>query len=163
MKMRIHTDEFYLQIQKGIAEHGRMILSVEGDKKHPPFYYTIGNHLNGVPEFILIGAFKPEWAQAIINAISDGAINEGVTYPNGKEVYLSPTGHPLKVWDTSLIAKLNYTLQATEYFGHKDYDVQQIVVPDPKGRYPGDKKCTRKYRVPLLRATAEIMESLTVH
>lgn len=157
-----HTDPFYLGIEKRIRKEGRQILLVDGDPKHRPFYYTIGNHLKGYPELILIGAFKEEFAKAILNMLSELAQRTS-RFEDGQLVRMSKKGLPLQVWDTTMIAKLEYTRQATEFYQHSDYAVQQVVVPDPKGRYPADKGCHRRYRVPLLRSTVAIMQSITRH
>ena len=35
-------------------------------------------------------------------------------------------------------AQDDYTIQATQYLGHRDYRVTQIVIPDVGGRFPPD-------------------------
>jgi hypothetical protein len=161
--MRIHTDPFYLNIQRNIEEHGRMVLAVgpEG-KKSPPFAYTIGNHEHALPELLLIGPFAPEATCKALNMLSARMIEAGAPFGNGELVNIGGE-FSMQLWDATAVAKLQYTLQATEYFGHKDYTVQQVVLPDTKGRFPGNRMVSRKYKVPVLRATAEIMQSLRLH
>lgn len=160
--MREHTDPFYLNITKMITNHGRMILAIGPDGKSPPFFYTIGNHLKGNPELLCLGPWEPSMGQWLLNALSEQMLERGSGFGNG-ELINAGGEQSLQAWNATVIAKLQYTLQATEYYGHKDYDVQQVVIPDPKGRYPGDKRVNKKYRVPVLRATAEIMQSLRLH
>jgi hypothetical protein len=160
--MRTHTDPFYLTIAAKIKSHDRMILGVGPDGRLPPFFYTIGNHLHGLPELLIIGPFNPDACTGILNTLSRQMAERQGKFVNGELANMGGE-HSLQVWDATPVAKLQYTLQATEYFGHKDYAVQQCVLPDPKGRYPGDKRVHRIYKVPVLRATAEIMQSLRVH
>ena len=163
--MRVHSDPFYLEIQKTIAESGRQVMAIgPGDNplKQPPFFYTIGNHFQGLPELLLIGPWEPKATCALMNALSAQMLERKGPFGNGELVNLGGV-HSLQVWVTTVIAKLEYTLQATEFYGHNNYAVQQVVMPDPKGRYPGDKRLHKRYRVPLLRATSDIMQSLWLH
>ena len=70
-------------------------------------------------------------------------------FKDGEFIKLEEASHSIQVWDTSLVCKLQYTFQATAYYQHKDYTVQQVVVPDPQGRYPTDEVCHKKWRVPV--------------
>ncbi len=160
--MRTHTDPFYLKIQETIQRHDRQVLAIGPEDKLPPFFYTIGNHVKALPELLLIGPWVPQQGQATLNILSDKMIEQGHGFANGELVNIGGE-HSLQLWDTTVIAKLQYTLQCTEYFGDQDYLVQQVVMPDPKGRYPGDKRLHKRYRVPVLRATAAIMQSIKVH
>lgn len=158
-----HTDPFYLEIGKTIKESGRQIIGIGPEKKKPGFYYTIGNHLKSAPEFLMIGNIEPVMAQMIMNMISDLAIRQKGSFASGHKFRLHKQGHPVQIWNTTIVAKLEYTRQATEYFQHGDYAVQQIVLPDEKGRFPGEHNCSTKYRVPVLKATTEIMSSISLH
>ena len=160
--MRTHTDPFYLEIQKVIAKYDRQVLAIGPEDKSPPFSYTIGNHVKGLPELLLIGPWNPKHSQAALNTLSEMMIERKHGFANGELVNIGGE-HSMQIWDTTVIAKLQYTLQCTEYFGDQNYLVQQMVMPDPKGRYPGDKRLHKRYRVPVLRATAAIMQSSRVH
>ena|ERR1700722_10828582 len=152
-----HTDPFYLKIGETIKEHSRQIIGVGSEDKKPGFYYTIGNHLQGAPEFLMIGNFDLTFGSMIMNMISDAAVMQKAPFEDGRKYKLHPEGHPVIIYDATVVAKLEYTRQATEYYQHGDYLVQQVVLPDPKGRYPGEKNCQRKYRVPVLRSGAALM------
>ena len=160
--MRIHTDPFYLTIQETIKKHDRQVLAIGPEGKLPPFFYTIGNHLKNLPELLLIGPWKADLGTLALNKLSEQMIEMGHGFKNGELANIGGE-HSMQVWDTTVIAKLQYTLQCTEYFGDQNYLVQQVVMPDPKGRYPGDKRLHKRYRVPVLRATTEIMQSIRVH
>lgn len=154
------TDQLHDEITTGIEEHGRKILVVEGDNKHHPFYYTIGNHLKGAPELLLIGAFEAGYATMVINMLSDHAVQEKRPFINGQKVRTNEKALPMQIWDTTVIAKLEYTRLVSEYYQHKDYIVQQVIIPDPKGHYPTDKRCHKRYRVPVLRPTVDLMADM---
>jgi Domain of unknown function (DUF4262) len=157
-----HTDPFYKNIAATIKRTNRQIIGVMPEKKLVGFAYTIGNHLKGVPELLILGNFETEAWQSILNHLSDQMIDLKAQFLDGMIVDIGGK-YGLQVWDTTMIAKLEYTRQATEFYQHSDYAVQQVVVPDPKGRYPADKGCHRRYRVPLLRSTVAIMQSITRH
>ena len=86
-------------------------------------------------------------------------LEAGKRYGNGQRINLGGE-HDLQVWDTTPVAKIQYTRQATEFFQSSDYLVQQVVMPDPKGRYPDDKRCHKRYRVPVLRPTHDLMADI---
>jgi hypothetical protein len=143
-------DEFHFEIAHTIAKDGRQIIGVIPDRKHAGFAYTIGNHSKGVPELLLIGNFAPENIKWVLNDISDRLIKRGKPFDNGSTVDLGGK-HPLMVWNCTEVAKSEFLIQAGEYFGHSDYLVQQVVIPDPQGRWPDDILCHKDYRVPLLK------------
>lgn len=157
-----HTDPFYQQIASTIEKHGLQILAIGPEKKVWGFAYTIGNHLKQLPELLVIGNLKDEVAQALLNKITDQMVERKLPFLNGATVNIGGECD-LQIWDTTTIAKLQYTLQATEFYQHKEYAVQQVVLPDPKGHYPTDKRCHKRYRVPVLRSTAALMQSMRVH
>lgn len=160
--MRNHTDPFYVKMANTIKAHGRQVLAIDSEGKAPPFFYTIGNHVKGLPELLLIGPWAPELGCKALNILSEQMLERNHGFANGELANIGGE-HSMQIWDATLVAKLQYTIQASEYFGTQDYAVQQVVIPDPKGRFPGDKRVHRHYRVPVLRATAEIMQSLRVH
>jgi hypothetical protein len=154
-----HQDPFYQGIAKTIEEHGCQIIYVDGEARKPAFAYTIGNHLQGYPEFLMIGSMAPNVAQAILNHLVAEVTKARVPFRSG--------AHPniggkldLQIWDTTAIAKVQYTIQCTEFYHHSNYAVQQVLVPDPKGHYPTDKRCHKRYRVPVLRPTQALMQAM---
>jgi Domain of unknown function (DUF4262) len=43
------------------------------------------------------------------------------------------------------------TIQAGQFYGTEEYPVQQVLIPDPDGRFPGDPNCQPPYcRFPVL-------------
>ena len=158
----IDHSEFYKQIGETIAEHGRQVIAVGGDRKHKPFFYTIGNHDKGLPELLLIGPFRPDMIMNVLNELSEKTILTGKPFFDGEQANLGGS-MDVTVYDTTIIAQLEYTMQATAYYGHKAYRVQQVLLPDPQGRYPTEKVCHKHYRVPVLRPVSTLMQSVRLH
>ena len=165
---RVTTDRFYQQIASTIAREGRQILCIAAEGKLPSFFYTIGNSLRGAPELLLIGNFEEGPAAKVLNTLSEQMLEAGRRYLSGQRVNPFGGEHDMQVWDTTPIAKIQYTTQVTEFLQSlkgtigvpQQYTVQQVVMPDPKGRYPADKGCHKRYRVPVLRATTDLMADL---
>jgi hypothetical protein len=160
-------DAFYQTIATTIAREGRQILCIAAEAKLPSFCYTIGNSLRGAPELLLIGNFEVASSQKILNKLSELMFEAGKRFSNGQRLNPFNGEHELQVWDTTPVAKLQYTVQVGEFLQSleganvpKGYTVQQVVIPDPKGRYPYDKRCHKRYRVPVLRPTADLMAEM---
>ncbi len=137
------------RIADDIAHTGRSVICVASDlKSSPAFVYTVGNHLHGLPELLMIG-WSHTKAGAVLNAISDMAAEVGRAFNSGEEIDVGGDA-PLKVIDTSWVAKEFYTIQAGEYLETQNYRVQQLIVPDHAGRFPGDPQCARPYRDQLI-------------
>jgi hypothetical protein len=162
------VDPFYQMIATTIAREGRQILCIAAEGKLPAFYYTIGNALRGAPELLLIGNFEEKASTKILNKLSELMLEAGKRFSNGQRVNPFNGEHDLQVWDTTPIAKMQYTTQVGQFLASlegvtgvpKEYMVQQVVLPDPKGRYPADKRCHRRYRVPVLRPTVDLMADM---
>lgn len=144
-------------IKQKIAEMGRVIVLQEGSKKERPYYYTIGNHEKGLPELLLIGKIQEDYGVKILTDLSNVLNERGVAFADG-EHYNMGGPHDVLIYNTTVVAQIQYTVQTGLYYGHKDYSVQQVVLPDPNGKYPTDKVCHRDYKVPLLRSTVAIMQ-----
>lgn len=148
----------YKTIRHVLDTLGLMIIGVSAEAKKPAFYYTIGLHEKlGLPELLLIGNFEEQVSTEILQRMSDAMTKHGTMFVDGAHVD-NGGKYPLVVYNTSAIAQKRYTFQATNFYGHEDYMVQQILIPDPNGRYPTDKVCHRSYRVPVLRSTMAIMQ-----
>lgn len=156
---KAHTDPFYIQIAKTIEDCGRQIIAVGAEHKAMAFAYTIGNATKGLPELLLIGNCDAKIAQSVLNKLSDELLKSNKPFVNGERVSIGGK-FDLQVWNTTAIAHSQYTIQASEFYQSKEYAVQQVVFPDPKGHYPTDKRCHKRYRVPVLRPTADLMQAI---
>ena len=137
--------KFYKEIKKSIKSHGRFIFA-EDDGVGPPFAYTIGNTEKGLPELLAIGVCGHN--ALALDHLSDIMVERGEPFQEGEVVDISkwcddryPT--EFKVINTNAKARDEYTIRAGQYFGHEDYQVQQVLIPDRQGYFPGDPKCGR--------------------
>jgi hypothetical protein len=122
-----------------IRTHGRSVIMVfDGD---PPFAYTIGNWTRQLPELLVIGGCNPPIGIAL-NVASDLQRDRSKPFAHGEVVHLEGARFPVKFVNASVpCVKDEYTIQAGQYFGHEDYQVRQMLLPDGKGRFPDDPAC----------------------
>jgi hypothetical protein len=146
-------DEAFARITRKIIGDidrvGRSVLGVFGadEDDAPPFSYTIGNALVGLPELLVIGLA----GEGPLNHMSDLMIKNGRPFAEGELVDLGGPV-PVKVITADERAKENYTIQVARFVGRSDYVVQQVIIPDRRGRFPGDPKCDQPYSLfPVLR------------
>lgn len=134
------------QVQKNIDTAGQHLFGIFGvDEGDVGFTYTIGNGNRDLPELLLIGNYPQHLAVAILNELGAKQREEGRPLPEGMlDIGWS---YPFKIRKASDVAKERFTIQATNYFGHADYDVLQVMICDPKGLYPGDHGCEPRYDV----------------
>lgn len=145
----------YSEFHHGTAEHirtaGRSIIGVSpcvGDDG-VPFSYTIGNHLKGLPELLIIGSGHAPY----LNDLSRLMIARGKAFDDGELVKPLILTLPVKMIRAGDLARDQYTVQAGEYFGHQDYALMQAVLSDREGRFPGDAGCQKPWsQFPILRA-----------
>ena len=144
-----YLDEFRRTTAAHIERAGRTIIAVFPTEEDPgvPFAYTIGNHLKGLPELLVIGT-----AQGVfLNTLSHLMIAAGHGFEDGETVRMLGSKE-VKLIHASAAAREEYTIQAGEHFGHDEYEVMQVLIPDKQGRFPGDEDCEEPYAsVPVLR------------
>ena len=134
-------DKLRGSIAINIMAHGQHLMMVGGN---PPFIYTIGNHLHNLPELLVIGC--PMSMGHVVNLLCDRMRTQGTPFDNGGLVDIGGKV-PLKIINAHPVVKDEYTIQAGQYFGTEDYAVQQILIPDLEGRYPGEAGCAKPYRL----------------
>ena len=110
-----HKDPFYIRIAQIINQHGRQIIAVAPEKKKQAFFYTIGNSVVGAPELLIIWQLGAKRHNNDLNKLSEQMLEAGKRYGNGQRINLGGE-HDLQVWDTTPVAKIQYTRQATEFF-----------------------------------------------
>lgn len=133
-------------VRQNIERCGQHIFAVFPDEVQPAFIYTIGNASLGLPELLVIGNFTPHRIAPILNEV--GAAMRKTGQPPEGDIDLGGA-FPVRARRASALAADRYTVQASEYLGSPDYDVVQLLIPDPCGRYPGEPDCERDYDVPL--------------
>jgi len=124
-------------VRENIRKHGFFVQGVFPTKYEPGelFLYTIGfwqkwQH----PEIVIFGV-PPEVAHQLLwnvwhHVEGGGRIQDGQQVPNIAEGYLAhfrsaPTNHPRYSFGV-----------ARAYYGHSDFEVLQLVIPDEQGRWP---------------------------
>jgi hypothetical protein len=142
--------DFHRRTAAHIKREGRSIVAVfvADEDDGPPFSYTIGNHLKGLPELLVIGTPQGFF----LNTLSHLMIAAGHGFEDGETVRMLGSKVPVKLIHASAAAREEYTIQAGEHFGHDEYEVMQVLIPDKQGRFPGDEDCEEPYAsVPVLR------------
>jgi hypothetical protein len=140
--------EFRRDIDGKVRRYGRAVMGVFPDRKsraedpNEYFVYTIGNHHSKLPELLLIG-FAQE--ARLLNILSQRMMQLGAPFNDGEMVGLGAV--PLCVLQARDEVKDRYTIQATGYYGHRDYGVMQVVVPDKAGHFPWQPECARPYNL----------------
>jgi hypothetical protein len=143
--------------REAIAKSGQFILGVFGEPDAPWFNYTIGNYQKGLPELLIVypGSKKMyERLAGTLNRAGEIQRERGQGFEHGELVSLGGR-LPVKIVDATAQAKVGYTFGVAHYYGTDDYQVRQIVMPDPDGRYPGDPLCAEAYAsLPVLSSPA---------
>ena len=137
-------------IANGISQHGRTILTIAPEMPYHGFGYTVGNHLVGLPELLLIGPATDD-EYNVLNKLSKHMLKLKRPFKDGELLKPNKVLRGV-VYDANQKAKDEYTLQATQYFEHSDYRLQQVVLADLKGHLPNDPQCEPLNLVPILRA-----------
>jgi hypothetical protein len=141
-------NEFYQHMANVIAEKKRIILAIPNNKKEPGFFYTIGNQEKGSPELLVIGNFDPDAITILLNELSEKLLEQGKPFNNGELINLGGE-QSVAVWSATDHVHTEYTIQAGQFYGNEDYEVQQVVIPDNNGRWPEDPLCHKSWRVPV--------------
>ncbi len=124
----IHAD-----MAEKIQKYGWSTLMIFGTKEGElPFSYTLGAKTVGLPDLIISGLFRG--GAAILNSIMSEARNglelkEGVAYPQFANMPLM-----LKRLKPSQVKDRMY--QTFDLYGSDDFEVFQVVYPDPNGIFP---------------------------
>jgi hypothetical protein len=122
---RAFSRKFYAGTAEHIKRSGRSIMQVfvpEGEEGWP-FSYTIGNHLRELPELLAIGTSQG----GFLNDLSQKMVDAGKPFEDGQ-------------------------FQVGEYFGHQNYSVMQVLIPDREGKFPGEDGCQPPWsQFPVLR------------
>jgi len=99
----------------------------------PAFAYTVGLHSQNLPELIMVG-LPSDVSHGILNAVGRAATNVG-GFMHGN-IIEKTSSHPITVIDA--LDKEEYATQVYAHYRTWDFKLQQLVVPDTKGRFPWD-------------------------
>jgi Domain of unknown function (DUF4262) len=140
---------FRQDTDEDIRHSGRSIIfGFSCEENGPQFAHTIGNHLKALPELLIIGTTQG----ACLNDLSQMMIKSGNPFLDGQLVRINAGRLPVKIIRANNTAQADYTLCAGDYFGHQDYAVMQVIMPDRTGKFPGEDGCQEPYSLlPVLR------------
>ena len=114
------------------------------------FIYTIGNRERGLPDLLVLIPCGPFEAYAhVLNILGSMQAERGTPFSNGELVDYTAK-FPALIIKASPVARDEYTVQAGQYYDTEDYEVLQVLFPDPQGIYPNDPHCDSIYQVPVL-------------
>lgn len=133
--------------QKRIADYVEvgqwMIIGVGDSNKEPTFTYTVGLHHKNLPELIMVG-LNPELAMYILNDCGDMMVDNG-PFKHGTQID-ELANMPTIIIDVPKVQKQDYAIQAFNHYKHWDFKLQQLVMPDKKGRFPWEFGYSKKMR-----------------
>ena len=117
-----------------VEEYGWAIQGVEGDRVHPPWAYTVGLTLRGLPELVVTGVrllkardLLNEWAYEAVHRGERLAPGQLLRCPHGSEVEIVELAHPDAHLATAVALFQGATLRAL-----------QLVWSDDRGHWPWD-------------------------
>ena len=135
-----------------IDRFGWKLCGVHGDDDHFPFIYTVGNYQCGLPELLAINCVNGH----LVNSLCEIMRKRKGPFRDGELIKTRYHEYPLKALNTNDDAR-KYAWQVDAYYGTDDYAVQQIVIPDSVGRFPGDPRCDVPHcLVPILRGKCKL-------
>lgn len=127
-------------IGHSIGEYGQKLIGVLDEDL--PFMYTVGNHQNGLPELIIMGTISTQIGY-LMNVLGRKMREKGRPFEDQELVDLGGR-YPVKIVNGNGFAKA-YTLQVENYYCTDEYQVQQVLICDQKGRFPDDPHCELPY------------------
>lgn len=132
---------------KNIKKYGCQLLAIRGDNgdlvAKPPFTYTIGNQERGLPELLILGGADKTIGDVLMY-LNTLMYERKRAFDDGELVSLEGQ-YPVKIINASPKAREIHTLQATVYYKTDQYAVQQVIIPDLEGRFPGDLGCEEPF------------------
>lgn len=150
------ADMFRKQIEANILSHGQMVINIfpGSDADAPDFCwsYTIGNWRLKLPELVMFGGDNStmHWA---LNETGRRMRTANAPFADGVDVDLGGK-HPVRIINaTHPETRSKWTIQAGQFWRDETYLVQQVLIPDELGRFPGNSECGKPYcHVPFLKA-----------
>jgi hypothetical protein len=117
-----------------VEEYGWAIQAVVGDRVHPPWAYTVGLTLRGLPELVVTGVRAPE-ARDVLNEFADSAVHHDEVLSPG-QVLRCPHGSEMEV--VELAHPDAHLLTAVSLFPGTTLRALQLVWSDDRGHWPWD-------------------------
>ncbi len=135
-------------IGQHIERYGQHLVCVrrsQGDVEgFVPFVYSIGNHERGLPELLLIGEDEDMIARAL-NALGEVQRERGTPFRHGELVDFTAK-FPALIIDAGARGREEFAVQVSVYYRTEDFEVRQVIVCDPAGRFPDHPDCAEPWR-----------------
>ena len=129
-----HWDAQEQAWRDGIAEHGWLVIDVEGSEEgQPGFQFTVGLTEHDLPELITYGL----GAEAAMHALNDVAerLLSGEQYEDGQLVPdVLEGGYRTQLWDVTWLQ--DPLGAAFRLYGRDRVRVRQLIIPDLQDRLP---------------------------
>jgi len=123
------------KVAEDIHRVGHSVMGIFPDKeeKKPGFFYTVGRHQKNLPELLMVVNLAGPQGMDILNALS-----RAQPFTHGQLVDLGGKYPVLIIDATKPIVQKEYTRMVNAFYNTHDYQVQQVLLPDPNGRFPPD-------------------------
>lgn len=130
-------EDLYKIIRHNIKESGYHVQYIFRGENSDPFFYTIGlTETFGIPELFLGVDTSPNTSMHIIWDVINDFKKRGVKYGINTEIL-----HDMQVCiqpvDTDK-ALNSHMFQLAGYYGHNNFSIAQILLPDINGVLPGE-------------------------
>jgi hypothetical protein len=132
--IRHHIEEF--------GQHIRRVAAGESANE-PGFMYTIGNSQRGLPELLIVGPTDDQFMD-LLNYLGEMQRHLGRAFRHEERVDLGAP-LPVRIVDAGAEGRDNYAVQVGVFYQTQDFDVQQVLICDPQGRWPDDPDCDPPY------------------
>jgi len=154
--MELEWQQLREQIRQKIAAAGQAVQLVYLTEQDPPgpqpFMYTIGNHHFGLPELLIVDTDLAAFAD-VLNRLGKIQRDRGSALADEERVDIGGR-FPLRIVDAGEIGRTGYATFVGIYYGTRDYEVRQVLLPDTNGRWPDTPGCDLPYaRQPVLSKT----------
>ena len=126
-------EEYAELVRSTIDQYGWFIQSVYGERYHPPFSYTVGLTLHGLPELLLNGLSHHD-ATPLLNNLTHHVVHHGGRYTTG-QTFTLVDGPAIEVVQINEPTAHLHT--AVNLFG-PIVAAQQLVYADDRGHWPWD-------------------------
>jgi len=104
------------------------------DDPGTPFAYTVGLTGHDLPELIIAG-LPPRVAHTLLNDLAGLVLDQGLRFGHGQRISFLLAGYDAVIIDGPATDVL-YPGAAYDRYGTDRVRLQQVVWPDPQGRFP---------------------------
>lgn len=140
------------RIAELIHGFGWILCGVHGDDDHFTFMHSVGNLEWGMPELLAIDCENED----VLNSLCRLMRKRRAPFWDGELIKLEYYKYPVKALNANADA-VKYTWPVAAHYQTDAYLVQQIVIPDSFGRYPGDPQCEKPHCfVPILKGKCRL-------